>query len=180
MIPTISGRQLHLRPMGKNDADALFGLFSDPVAMRYWSFLPYTELSQAEAHLTRNAAFAEKRENMPWGIEKDGQLVGTVTLHDMNLECGRAEIGYMLARSLWGQGHAREAATLAIDHAFGPLGLRRLEADIDPRNLASQKLLERLGFVREGVLRERWKVGDEISDTALYGLLKRDWEEERA
>jgi RimJ/RimL family protein N-acetyltransferase len=67
-----------------------------------------------------------------------------------------------------------EAAHAVIDHGFNTVGLRRLEADIDPRNLGSAKLLERLGFVREGLLRERWVVGDEISDSALYGLLKRD------
>lgn len=179
MVPTLAGRRLSLRPLSDADVPGIFAMYSDPVAMRYWSFLPYTELSQAEEHVARNRAFSKLGENVPWGIEKDGLLVGTVTLHDWNVYSERAEIGYMLARSLWGQGLAREATTLAIDHAFGPLGLRRLEADIDPRNMASQKLLERLGFVREGVLRERWKVGDEISDTALYGLLKRDWEEDR-
>ena len=54
------------------------------------------------------------------------------------------------------------------------IGLNRLEADIDPRNVASAGLLERLGFVREGLLRERWIVGDEVSDSALYGLLASD------
>jgi len=56
----------------------------------------------------------------------------------------------------------------------GALRLNRIEADIDPRNVASAGLLERLGFVREGVLRERWIVGDEASDSALYGLLASD------
>jgi len=57
----------------------------------------------------------------------------------------------------------------------GELGLRRVEADIDPRNARSAKILERLGFIREGYLRERWVVGGEISDTALYGLLAREF-----
>ena len=68
----------------------------------------------------------------------------------------------------------REAASAVIDHAFGTLRLNRLEADIDPRNVASAGLLERLGFAREGLLRERWIVGDEVSDSALYGLLASD------
>jgi RimJ/RimL family protein N-acetyltransferase len=67
-----------------------------------------------------------------------------------------------------------EAASALVEHAFGTLELRRIEADIDPRNVASARLLERLGFVREGLLRERWMVGDEVSDSALYGLLDRD------
>ncbi len=69
-----------------------------------------------------------------------------------------------------------EAAHRLIQHAFDSLNLRRLEADIDPRNHASAKLLERLGFVREGVLRERWLVGDEVSDSVIYGLLRSDFQ----
>ncbi|GAB7522893.1 hypothetical protein PBS_18770 [Paraburkholderia sp. 2C] len=66
------------------------------------------------------------------------------------------------------------AASALIEHAFGTRRLRRIEADIDPRNGDSARLLERLGFVREGLVRERWVVGDEVSDSALYGLLERD------
>jgi RimJ/RimL family protein N-acetyltransferase len=62
-----------------------------------------------------------------------------------------------------------------LAHAFDTLRLRRIEADIDPRNSASCKLVERLGFVREGLLRERWDVAGELCDAALYGLLASDW-----
>ena len=69
----------------------------------------------------------------------------------------------------------REALSALLDFGFQKLDLNRVEADIDPRNLASAKLLDRLGFQKEGFLRERWIVEGEISDTALYGLLKREW-----
>ena len=167
----LAGERVALRPLTEADEDRLFTLFSDPVAMRYWSFPPFTERAQAR----RRIADALSGENVTWGISQNDALIGTVALHDLHVPSGRAEIGYMLARPHWGKGLAFEAASLAIDHAFGPLGLRRVEADIDPRNAASQKLLERLGFRREGLLKERWKVGDEISDSALYGLLARDW-----
>nr|WP_237770715.1 GNAT family protein [Pseudomonas humi] len=70
-------------------------------------------------------------------------------------------------------------ATL-LDYAFGDLRLNRLEADIDPRNLASAATLERLGFRHEGLLRQRWMVAGEVSDSALYGLLAEDWAQTRA
>ena len=181
MAPTLDGKRVRLRPLRETDEDALFGLFSDPEAMRYWSCPPFTERAQARKKLDEARSCGLTDGYLSWGIaETPGDaLLGTFALHKLDLPSGRAEIGYMLARTHWGQGLAREAVALAIDHAFGPLGLRRLEADIDPRNAASQKLLERLGFAREGLLRERWKVGDEISDTAFYGLLKRDWETDR-
>ncbi|WP_395824837.1 GNAT family N-acetyltransferase [Collimonas sp.] len=68
-----------------------------------------------------------------------------------------------------------EALTAFVEHAFERFNLRRIEADIDPRNGASAKTLTRLGFVKEGHLRERWLVNGEVSDTDLYGLLRRDW-----
>ena len=68
-----------------------------------------------------------------------------------------------------------EALHSLLDYGFGQLNLNRVEADIDPRNEASAKTLERLGFVKEGYLRERWIVGNEVSDTVLYGLLQREW-----
>ena len=75
----------------------------------------------------------------------------------------------------WARGYVSEALPALIDHAFGPLELNRLEADIDPDNAASKRVLERHGFVPEGVLRERWIVRGKPSDSAMYGLLAREW-----
>lgn len=68
-----------------------------------------------------------------------------------------------------------EALRCFVDHLFSAVALHRLEADIDPRNAASARSLGRLGFQREGLLRERWIVANEVSDSALYGLLASDW-----
>ena len=106
-------------------------------------------------------------------------MLGQVSLFNFSEQSGRADIGYGLAREHWGRGFMNEALIAVVDFAFGPLGLRRLEADIDPRNQASLRALERIGFVREGLLRERWQVGDEISDTAFMGLLAREWHARR-
>ena len=102
-------------------------------------------------------------------------MIGTAVAFALNRDQGRAEIGYSLRRDRQGQGLAVEAMRLIVPYLFDVLELRRLEADIDPRNAASCRLVETLGFVREGVLRERWRVNGEITDTALYGLLERDF-----
>lgn len=93
----------------------------------------------------------------------------------MHRQNRRAEIGYALARAHWGHGYMGEALQALPGFAFTDLDLHRLEADIDPRNAASAAALARLGFIQEGLLRERWIVAGEISDSALYGLLRRDW-----
>ena len=87
----------------------------------------------------------------------------------------RAEIGFALARAHWGHRYAGEALALLFEHAFGALGLRRIEADVDPRNLASCRLMEKLGFQREGVLRNRWRVGGEFADSIIFGLLRHEY-----
>ena len=81
----------------------------------------------------------------------------------------------MLAQRAWGLGYMHEALSALLDHGFSAWNLNRVEADIDPRNQASARALERLGFRREGLLRERWIVAGEVSDTAYYGLLRSDW-----
>jgi len=175
-IPLLHGKRVHLRALEEGDVDAIFTLFSDPEAMRYWSFPAYTERAQAVEHLQRHTARIEDGSVVAWGIARNTEVIGTIALHKLDFEQGRCELGYMLGRPYWGQGYASEAIPLAIDHAFNTIDLRRLEADIDPRNTASQKLLERLGFQQEGYLRERWVVEGEISDSALFGLLRWEWE----
>ncbi len=169
--------RLRLRPLTEADADALFAVFSDPAVMRYWSTPPWAERQQALDLVSRDQAAHRRGEYLRLGIEprEGGAVLGTCTLFSWQRSNRRAELGYGLARAAWGQGLATEALTALLHQGFGPLGLNRVEADIDPRNTASARVLERLGFQREGLLRERWIVGDEVSDSALYGLLRADW-----
>ena len=141
-----------------------------------FSFSPMTQIEQAEARVARNVQTSASGESLTCVLElrETGEALGECALFHANEQCRRAEIGFSLRRKYWRGGYMREAASAVIDHAFGTLRLNRLEADIDPRNVASAGLLERLGFAREGLLRERWIVGDEVSDSALYGLLASD------
>ncbi|MFO1506769.1 MAG: GNAT family protein [Lysobacterales bacterium] len=176
-VPELAGPRVRLRALGAGDVDALFALHSDPEVMRYWSYPPWRERAEAEAHVVRIARERESTETYPWAttLHGDDTLIGTVTLFGIHREHLRAVLGYALARRHQGRGLASEAVGLAIAFAFGPLGLERIEADIDPDNVASCRLVERAGFLREGYLRERWRVGGGVQDTALYGLLRRDW-----
>jgi len=141
--------------------------------MRYWSFPAWTQIAQAEAYVARATAAAQSGELFPWAIADaaSDRLIGALTLHSLHAEQRRAEVGYSLSPDFQGRGIAAEALHCGLAHAFDVLGLRRIEADVDPRNVASCRLLERLGFVREGLLRQRWLVNGEVCDSAFYGLL---------
>ena len=173
VIPLLQGERLQLRAYRDNDADALYALYSDPAVMRYWSFSPWTERSQVDDYLRRDRDYLGDG-MLAWAIARreDDVLIGTVTVLGINRAQGRADVGYALSASQWGKGLAHEAVRLALMYAFDDLQLRRIEADVDPRNAGSCRLLERLGFTREGLLRERWKVDGELQDSAIYGLLR--------
>ena len=177
-FPTLDTQRLRLRALDADDADAVFGIFSHPEVMRYWSTAAMTDIAAAQELIGRaSAAFAE-RAAIRWAIvpREGGQVLGTCSLFAFSAQNRRAELGYVLGRTHWGHGYIHEALVAVVDYAFGVLDLHRLETDIDPRNEASVRTAARLGFVREGHLRERWIVGDEISDSLIMGLLRSAWQ----
>ena len=173
----LATERLTLRYLAEADALALFEIFSHPEVMRYWGGPAWTDMAQARQMVMDSQEGCRTGGAFIFGIERraDQVLVGTCSLFHFHTPSRRAEIGYALGRPYWGSGYMHEALLALVNHAFSSLGLNRLEADIDPRNLASARTLERLGFVKEGHLRERWIVNDEVSDTDWYGLLRREW-----
>ena len=169
---TLRTDRLTLRPLAEADAPAYFELFSHPEVTRYLSRPPMTDVSQARERIAQIQDDYRTRSSLQLGLERnaDRALLGICLLFHFEFGSRRAEIGYALRRAYWGAGYMHEALRALVDYGFGVLDLNRLEADIDPRNTASARTLERLGFVRE-----RWIVSGEVSDSGLYGLLRREW-----
>jgi RimJ/RimL family protein N-acetyltransferase len=169
--------RLSLRRLVADDIPGLFAIYSDREVSRYLSRPAMTQMSEAEAQFARFDDSQRAGTGMSWGLRLRGEpeLLGTCSIFRIDADNRSAELGYVLARPSWGRGLMHEALLAAVDHAFGPLGLNRLEADVDPRNRGSLRSVERLGFRQEGLLRERWIVAGEICDTALFGLLRREW-----
>ncbi|MCA9782919.1 MAG: GNAT family acetyltransferase [Candidatus Cloacimonetes bacterium] len=173
----LENERLRLRPLRADDAEALFSLHSDPRVMEFWSTTPWTSLDKAHETIREDQRALPLGEHLRLALELKSApgLVGVCTLYKFSLQSRRAELGYALSPAQQGKGLMHDALRLLLDHAFGTLGLNRVEADIDPRNAASRNCLLRLGFREEGRLRERWIVGGVVSDTGLYGLLASDW-----
>ncbi len=180
-IGTIVTERLVLRLLMPEDAPAMYTIFSDPEVMRYGAGSPWTTMEQADEYLVKGAENLSSGAALRVGIalQATGALIGQAGLWAFSEQNRRCDIGYSLAREHWGKGYASEALCALLGYGFDRLDLNRVEADIDPRNSASAKVLGRLGFQREGLLRERWIVGGEICDTEFYGLLRRDWEARR-
>lgn len=173
----LDSARLRLRPLADSDVDEVFATFGDPEVMRYWSFPAFRERTQAEQFMATIRHDFAARTSVLWGIARreDDVLLGTCRLFHFESEHRRAEIGFALRRGDWGRGLASEAVAAVLDFAFGPLSLIRVEADVDPRNERSIRLLERLGFQREGLLRNRYIIAGEIQGTLFLGLLREEW-----
>ncbi len=175
-FPVFETGRLVLKPIDFSDSTALLNIFSDPDVMRYWNTAPWVSEEDALKFIKESNASMTREESLVLGIylKDDGCLAGKCMLFSHDRESRRAEIGFGLSRAYWGKGYINEAAAALIQYGFNSLGLRRIEAEIDPDNTASAKALEKLGFVREGLLRQRWEINGVVSDSAMYGRLVSD------
>lgn len=176
-LPTIDGGTVALRPLVAQDVPDLFAVFSDPAVMRFWDGAPMASMAEARDYLTDIDEGFRTRVLFQWGIAlpPGDRIIGTCTLLRLATAHGRGEIGFAVGKEYWSHGYGTAAVAALIHFAFSELALHRLEADVDPRNERSLRLLERLGFAREGYLRERYAVGGELQDSVILGLLRREW-----
>ena len=176
-LPTLRGGGVELRRLDEGDLAALREIFGDPDVVRFMAVPRLTSDEHARGFLASIDEGRRTKTLFQWGVVRKGEsaVIGTCTLASISWPNERAELGFALGRRWWGSGLMREALPPVIDHAFQRLGLHRLEADTDPRNVRSQRLLESLGFVREGHQRERYLAAGERQDAILYGLLASEW-----
>ena len=175
--PTLFTERLRLRPFTASDADALFALHSDAHVLRYWDSPPWNDRSRAERFIAACRQIAEEGSGARLAMDRGpGEpFLGWCGVTRYNPDYRSASLGYCLDEPAWGHGYATEAAGALLQWAFDTLDLNRVQAETDTRNGASARVLEKLGFVREGTLREDCVVNGDVSDSWVYGLLRREW-----
>ena len=159
----LTTKRLFLRRVRMEDLQDLHLVFSNPDAMLYWDSLPYESMAQTEKLLSAMTA-ALSDESDDFVIEYNGRVIGKAGCW----RCG--EIGYILHPDFWGKGLAHEALSAVIPHNFEHLPIDRLVADVDPRNAASLKLLDRLGFTEFERASRTLLIGDEWCDSIYLEL----------
>ena len=176
-LPTIPGDGVVLRALRPADAAALLAVFGDPRVTRMMAIRTLQDERDATELIEEIQALARVGTLLQWGVvlPTTDEPIGTVTLASLDRANRRAELGVGLAHEHWGLGLGTRAARALLDHAFRTLRLHRVEADVDTTNHAALRLLERLGFEREGVLRERWLVDGGWRDSVWLGLLADQW-----
>jgi len=173
----ITTDRLSLRLMRPDDLDDLHAQQSDPEVVRYQLFEPRTRAQVAEKiSQWQGDTIAKEGDFIQPAIVVDGRLVGLIYFKLTSVENLTAEIGWALGRDAQGKGYAREAASLVLDIAFGPLALHRVYAELDPRNEPSAALCLRLGMRHEAHHVEDIMFKGEWADTGIYGILDREWQ----
>jgi len=170
--PPLADEVVTLRPWRVADVPAKVAAFHDPVFQHFSDWAPLTEAAARE-HL------AELEHGRRQGVQLDlaivdAAMLGGVSLYGLDRTQGRAAIGYWLAPAARGRGVATRAVRLLAAWAFAEVGVARLELTCGPDNVASQRVAERCGFTREGLLRSHLPFKGGRRDTVLYSLLASD------
>jgi [ribosomal protein S5]-alanine N-acetyltransferase len=176
-LPSFQTERLLIREIKDSDVDSLFRIFSDPAVVRYWSSPAMQDREEAQQlyELIRECLAAQTLFQFGVQLHTSPEIIGTITLYNIDMQNRRAELGYALGSSWWKNGYMTEALHKMLSYCFKELNLNRIEADVDPRNEESIKSLERMKFQREGFLRQRWIVNEEVQDALFYGLLREDF-----
>ena len=173
--PILSTSRLRLRQFRVEDTDAMHQCFADPDAMRFWNQPVHTKRIETERAVRRFVDCTPSYYRF-WAVAdaETDHCLGLVNYHDGHIRSRRAAIGYIINPARHRQGLGAEAVSAMLNFCFGELRLHRLQAFIDPDNAASRRLVEKLGFRSEGLLRDNLRVGDVWRSDLLYALLETD------
>jgi [ribosomal protein S5]-alanine N-acetyltransferase len=175
-VPVLETQRLILRPIAEGDAKGLHEAYGNADAMRFWDLTASIDVDQTATRI-RATLEVDPRWHAMWAIEtRAGRFAGAINYHAHAPQHRRLAVGWILAPSFWGQGFMTEAAPVVLEHCFARLNVHRIEARIEPENVASRKLATRLGFTEElGVLRDWLSVDGEFRSVLMYSLLQPEW-----
>jgi ribosomal-protein-alanine N-acetyltransferase len=180
-FPELVTPRLRLRRLREADRDAIFDIFSDAETLRFYDIDPLDQKKDAQDLIGFFLDRERRGTGLRWGIclaEDLERLVGTCGFNRYERsESRRGVVGYDLARAHWGHGYVPEAMEAVVRYGFRSLGLNRIEAYLEPENQASIRVMEKLGFTREGLLRQFAYYRGALRDQYCYSLLEREWRE---
>nr|WGD92036.1 GNAT family protein [Bacillus subtilis] len=174
MFPILETERLTLRQMTDQDAEAIFACFSNHEVTRYYGLENLESIEQAISMIQTFVALYQEKRGIRWGIERRDtkELIGTIGFHALAQKHRRAEIGYEIIPEHWRNGFASEVISKVVSYGFSALGLSRIGAVVFTDNEASNRLLLKMGFQKEGVLRQYMYQNGTPYDTNVYSIVK--------
>lgn len=177
-FPKLETKRLLLRQITFADTETLFRYWSDDEVTKYMNIESFQNPKQAEDIIRLLNNLFEQKEAIRWGIvqKEDDRLIGTCGYNSwLKDQAFRGEIGYELGHAYWGKGFMQEALRAIISYGFEAMNLNRIEAMVMLEASRSMNLLLKLGFQKEGILREHGYWKGQFWDEYCLSLLKRDW-----
>ena len=175
-LPTIETNRLILRKLTLADAEDMFEYASDPEVPKYSAWSVHKSIDDTKNFLEIIMEEYNNHAVSSWGIihKADQKLIGTCGFSKWIIDDDRAEIGYALSRKYWRQGYMTEAVRTVIDFGFGTMLLNRIEARCKTQNIASAKVMEKVGMKFEGILRQQMFYKGKYHDMKMYSILSNE------
>ena len=172
-FPVIKTERLVLREITEEDLPEIFYQRSDPQMMKYVDRAPAKSIEDAREFLGRIKTAQLNNDGVNWGItlKNEPKLIGNIGIWCIDKEHHRAELGYVLHPEHQSKGYASEAIKAVLQYGFHTMRLHSMEANVNPNNEASIKLLERNGFIREVYFKENYFFEGKYLDSAIYSLI---------
>ncbi len=179
----INTERLLLRPLTFDDADAIFKYHSDSEINQYQGWIPLNIDDVVD--FIRNRISPEINITGTWFqfvivTKESSELIGDLGIHFLEADKKQVELGITLNSDFFGKGYAQEALTGSINYLFNTLNKHRIITSIDPGNIKSIKLVEKLGFRKEAHFKESLKIRGVWVDDLIYAILKSEWNEKIA
>ena len=176
-FPKLSTERLILRKMAKKDAETLFKIWSDDEVTKYMNMNSFANIEQATYMINFLNNLFKNKEGIRWAIirKEDNTLIGTCGFNTWIKRSSRGEIGYELGQEYWGKGYTTEALKEVIRFGFEETLLNRIEAYVVPEASRSVNVLEKLGFRKEGTLREYGYWNNRYWSEHIYAILRKEW-----
>ena len=177
-LPILTGRKIILRQLRRSDAEDIRKNANNRKVSRYMTVMPYPyELSHARSWIEKSLRLNRSRTQLHYGIvnRDTDRVAGMIGLRAIDFTNGNAEIGYWLGQDYWNKGLTTEAIRLMMEFAFKELKLKRLYAVVLSLNAASYRVLEKSGFIREGIWRKAHVIGRRRHDVYAYGILREEF-----
>ena len=175
-FPELATERLCLRQILASDLEDFYALRENDAVRRYIQRPPQT-IEQVQEILQKTLSSHANNESISWAIcfPDQPKLIGVMGFWRSTREHHYAEIGYSLLPEFWGKGIASEAMLPILKYGFEQMRLHRVEADVDPANAASVRLLEKFGFVREAHFKENYFYDGRFFDSFIFSLLRTSW-----
>lgn len=176
-FPILESERLRFRKLTDADAPEILELRGNPETMKFIPRPLVTDIEGALAHIKMINDKIDENIDINWAVTEKGsdKCIGIMGFYRTQPENFRTELGYMITSEHWGKGYVTEAVKILLDFAFKTLNFHSIVAVIDSRHMASERVLQKVGFVKEAHFKEDFYYNNEFTDTVMYGLLKRNF-----